>query len=114
MRFLPPVCPQLPFTARLECHLLQLVCLGLPGGLVVRLVPVFSSLPVSLGINCLLSICLPQLDSKLQEAGMVSVEFTAASPAPFIDSFIHPSRHLLIQQTPRAGHVAASQLVFVE
>lgn len=39
---------------------------------------------------------------------MVSVGFTAASPAPFIDSFTYPSHHLFIQQVRSACHAAAS------
>ena len=62
-----------------EHHLLQLACLGSPrpGWVllldVMRLVLAFSSLPVSLVINCQLSICFPQLDCQLQEAGLVFV-----------------------------------------
>lgn len=32
---------------------------------------------------------------------MVSAEFTAASPAPFVDLFTHSSRHLLIHRVLR-------------
>lgn len=39
---------------------------------------------------------------------MVSVEFTAASPVPFIDSFTHPSIHLFVRPILSACHVVAS------
>lgn len=39
---------------------------------------------------------------------MASLEFTAASPVPFIDSFTHPSSHLFSQQILGACCVAAS------
>lgn len=42
---------------------------------------------------------------------MVSVEFTAASLAPSIDSLTQPSGHLFIQQVLSAWYGAAVQLV---
>lgn len=38
---------------------------------------------------------------------MVSVEFMAASPVPFIDSFTHPSIHLFVRPILSASHVAS-------
>ena len=80
MLFLPHIHPQLPSSIPPGASPPPACLPGLPPGPgwalllgAMRLVLALSSLPVSLVINCQLSICFPQLDRQLQEAGMVFV-----------------------------------------